>query len=109
MIQRCTFFVISNVKADRYSSNTFVISIPVISSIAFGNLTTISNNSPVILDAPTAPLPLDTIVTLSQEDNGAATSAATLTRNTQQEKISVKSIDGGGQCTHLTDANEKCL
>ena len=45
--------------------------------MAFGNLTTISSNSPVILDAPTAPLPLDTMVTLLQADKGAATSAAT--------------------------------
>ena len=50
---------------------------PVISSIAFGNLTTISNNSPVIFAAPTAPLPLDTIVTFLHAAKGAATSAAT--------------------------------
>ncbi len=56
---------------------TFVMSIPVISSMALGSLTTISSNSPVSFEAPTAPSPLDTIVTFLHAAKGAAISAAT--------------------------------
>ena len=56
---------------------TLAMSTPVSCSMTCGIRMTMSNNSPVILAAPTSLLPLDTIVIFSTLDSGAAISAAT--------------------------------
>ena len=60
-----------------WSLLTFVTSTPVILLTMVGTLTMMSSTSPVILAAPTSPLPSLTIVIFLAWDRGAAISAAT--------------------------------
>jgi len=73
---------------------TLVMSTPVSPSTVFGNLSITSSTSPVNLDAPTSPLPIDTIFTAFVCASGAAISAATWRQPAAYQHSAAKSSEG---------------